>query len=149
MSKIPQIPWDSSIIRTNIHNSRPTSLPPLVCPYVRPTHLLDERTIITILYRSNPYNKHGLFPAAQAHSHPFVGGTMAVVLCCVPYSTICIYLILRGQSVSQSGLFPDLNFTISPPASSAFPSEHYYLLYPPPINILSDFLCSSPRLGGV
>jgi len=53
------------------------------------------------------------------------------------------YSLLRGQPVSQSELFPDLHFTTSP-ASSAFHSYSYYLLYPPPMNILSDFPPSPP-----
>jgi len=64
MGEIPQIPWGSSIIPTNIHSSQPIHIPIFVGSSVRPSHSFVERTIITILYRSNPYRKHGLFPAA-------------------------------------------------------------------------------------
>jgi len=64
MGEIPQIPWGSSIIPTNIHASRPIRISIFVGSFVRPSHSFVERTIITIPYRSNPYRKHGLFPAA-------------------------------------------------------------------------------------
>ena len=116
---------------TYITLSLSTYLSSLVRPSVRPSHSFVERTIITIPYRSNPYRKHGLFPAAtRTHSlQPFVGGgTKAAMLCYILYAST--YSLLRGQPVSQSGLFPDLHFTTSP-ASSAFHSYSYYLLYPP------------------
>lgn len=123
-----------------------TYLSSLVRPSVRPPHPFcrtnDHHDPISI----KPLQETRLISRCNTHSlQPFVGGgTKAAMLCYILYAST--YSLLRGQPVSQSGLFPDLHFTTSP-ASSAFHSYSYYLLYPPPINILSDFPPSPPRLG--